>query len=221
MTGQDETQGQIRCMPDTDADRDKRLLRWAAVVAELKDGRGGSEIETVMRGSSESQCLTESAGAGGQQAVRRLRVKTAICRHQVQAHHWFERPEEDRACEALGFTADVHAEMHAIDSVEVGVPGGAEEDGVARGRSAMGVRGPVRRIVVGAKVSLYFHDAPGDDAVRRPMYQQLAEQCGSDPFRRLLKEATWKETAREANRRASRYLCALFHSLMRATTSSA
>jgi hypothetical protein len=159
VTGQDKAEGQIRCVPDADSDRHQRLLGCTAVVADLKDGCGSGEIETVMHWASKAESLAEAAGAGGKKPVRRVRGKAAICGHQIQSGDRLKCAKKNTASEALGLAANVHAEVHAIDSVEVGVTGGAEEDGIARGWSAMRVGGWIGLGVVRAKISLDLDDA--------------------------------------------------------------
>ena len=52
----------------------------------------------------------------------------------------------------------------AVDRVDVGVTGRAEEDQVARGGPAVGVRGGIGRSVVGTEIGLHLHDAAGQEA---------------------------------------------------------
>ena len=85
----------------------------------------------------------------------------------------------------------------------------------------MGVRGRIRRIVVRAEVCLRFNDAAANDAGGCAMQEQFAEQEGRHSLRWLLEEAAPQQTAGQPNRLLVCYLCALFHSLIRASTSSA
>jgi hypothetical protein len=85
----------------------------------------------------------------------------------------------------------------------------------------MRVGSRVGLLVVRTEVGLKLDDAPGDDAGRGAMDEQLTEEPGSDTLGGILKEAAGHEAAGEARRRFAGYLCALFHSLMWASTSSA
>lgn len=143
--------------------------------------------------------------------------EAAICGHEIQADDGFERAQEDTACDAFSFAADVRAEMKAVDLVEIRVSGGTEEDCVAGSESAMRMGGRIWLRVVRAEVGLDLDDAPGDDARRGAMDKQLAEEAGSDALRGVLKKTARQEATREPGRpdgRFAGYLCALFHSLM-------
>ena len=69
------------------------------------------------------------------------------------------------------------------------MPGGAEEDCVARRGSAMRVGGRVWLLVVRAEVGLDFDDAPGYDPGRSAMDEQFSKEPGSDMLGGVLKRA--------------------------------
>jgi hypothetical protein len=94
----------------------------------------------------------------------------------MEAGYGFESADEDAAGEVVGFAGDVHAEVAAVDGVDVGVPGGAEEDLIAGSGAAMGVGGRVGRGAVGAEVGFGLDDAACHFAVD----EKLAEEAWSD-----------------------------------------
>jgi hypothetical protein len=73
----------------------------------------------------------------------------------------FEGAKEDAVAArgSGGLAADVGAVVVSVDEIDVGVAGRSKEDGVARGKSAIGVGGGI----VAAKVGFGFHDASGED----------------------------------------------------------
>ena len=75
--------------------------------------------------------------------------------------------------------------------------GGAEENLVARGRPAMGVRRRIGRIVVRTEICFDFDDSAGKrgPAAGRQGNQQLAEQARGNQLRRVLEERTRQQTA--------------------------
>lgn len=189
MAGQGKAQGQIDGVADADAGRNEDLCDGEAIVADL-EGRGGPEqVQAVVRGAGESERLAEASGAAGELTGGHFLVRfggeSAIGSHLRESQNGFKGAEEDAAGLALGLAADVHAEVSAIDGVDVGVAGGAEEDAVAWGGAAMGVRRGVGRLVVRAEVSLHLHNAADDGlgAGVRHVHQQLAEQTRGDKFR--------------------------------------
>jgi hypothetical protein len=56
-------------------------------------------------------------------------------------------------------TRDVGAEVSSVDEIDVGVAGWAEEDGVARGLSTVGVGSGID----GSEIGFGFDDASGED----------------------------------------------------------
>ena len=116
--------------------------------------------------AGEAQRLASRPGPEVSSRWAALGGKAAIRGHQVHAGDRLQRAQQHAACVALGFAADVHAEVSAVDGVDIGVPGRAEENLVARSGSAMRVGGRVGRVVVRAQVGLDFDDAPGDQAGR-------------------------------------------------------
>ncbi len=204
-------------MLDSDSHCDEGILNGTAIVAHLKNRVGDGEVKTIMFGAGQIQSLAETAGTGSEQPVWCVSSEAAICGHEVQSGDWFERAEEDAAGEAFGFATDVHAEMKAVDLVDIRMSGGAEEDCVAGSETAMRMGGRIWLRVVRAEVGLDLHDAPGDDAGRGAMDEQLSQEPGSDALRGVLKKTARHEAARESGQPGNRfagYLCALFHSLM-------
>jgi hypothetical protein len=83
-----------------------------------------------------------------------------------------EGAEEDAAGSTGGFGDDVEALVDAVAEIDVGAAGRAEQDAGAGGEAAAGVSGKVG----GAKVGLYFDDAPGSLAVD----ERFAEEGAGD-----------------------------------------
>lgn len=224
MARQDKPKRQVCGVPDSDSNGDEWVLNGTTVVTHLKRRAGNCEIKAVMFGPREVQSLAEAAGARGEQPMWRVGRQAAICSHEVQPGDRFKGTEQDAAGEPFGFATDVHAEMKAVDLVDIRMPGGAEEHRVSRRWSAMRVGGRVWLLVVRTEISLDFDDASGYDPGGSAMDEQFSEQLGSDALGGVLKKAAGHEPAGEASRaddRSAGYLCVLFHSLIWASTSSA
>jgi hypothetical protein len=146
--------------------------------------------------------------------MRRVGWDVAICRHKVDPGDRFKRAQQNGAGEARGFATDVHAEVKAVNLVDVRMSSGAKEDlGAGRGPS-MRMGSAIRLRVVGPEVGFELDDASDDDARRRAMDEQFSEEPGTDELGGTLKKAAGHQAAGQANRRFAGYLCALFHSLM-------
>ena len=116
--------------------------------------------------------------------------EVAIAGHLRDAHDGFEGADEHAAGKAVLFATDIHAEVLAIDGVDVGVAGGTEEDLIARSGSAVRVRGGVRNGVVRSEIGFDFDDTASDRAARGLMNEQFAEEARRDQLRwRLVKAA--------------------------------
>ena len=83
---------------------------------------------------------------------------------------------------------NVQAEVHAVNRIDISVPGQPEQHLVARRWSAMCVRRRVRRIVVRAEIRLHLHNPAGDDSCRAAMDKQLAQQSRRNQLRAVRKE---------------------------------
>src|SRR5205085_4505919 len=83
-----------------------------------------------------------------------------------------ERAHQDRLGEALGTGDEVQAVVHAVDEVDVRVPGGAVHDGGPGGEPAPGVGGPVG----GTAVGLDLHQPAPAGATVHLADDQLAQE---------------------------------------------
>lgn len=185
-----------------DADPRSRhgLLHRESIIANLEAGAGRGEIEAVVAGADDGERLAEAAGAR-----RELRgeaagqgtgpVKAAVADHLLDSRDWLQGTNEHATGLAFGFAGDVHAEVAAVDGVDVGVTGVAEEDFVARSGATMGVGSGVDGVVVGAKVGFDLDDAAGDYALIGLVNQDLAEQAGGDEGGEVFEELPGEEFA--------------------------
>ena len=104
---------------------------------------------------------TEQAGAAGPAS---------------QVFHRFHRAQQDGGSMALAFRHDIHAEIHAVNEINVGMSGRAEHDLRPRGPSP----GGMRREIVLAQVSLDFHNFSDARDAAGPVYEQLSRQFAGD-----------------------------------------
>lgn len=68
MTAQDEAERQVDGVPDTNAHGDVGVGIGVAVIEQLQSRGWVGKVEAVVRGPGESQCLAQTAGAGGELA---------------------------------------------------------------------------------------------------------------------------------------------------------
>src|SRR5579871_2267159 len=153
--------------------------------------------------------------------MRGIWREATIVRHQVDSGDRVEPTEQQSPGQAVGLAAYVHAEVLPVDGVDVGMARGAKEDQRSRGGSAVRMSGGVGRIVVGTEVGLDFDNPSGDYAFLCSMDEQFTEQQRRNALGGVLEEAARNEAAGETRGSARCYLCFLFHSLIRASTSSA
>lgn len=125
--------------------------------------------------------------------MRGTRREAAILRHAVETGYRFESTEQHASGKAIGLAADVHAVVHAVDGVDIGMAGGTEEDLVPRRGSAMRVGGGIGRVVVRAEIGLDLDDASGDQAMFGLVDEELAEEFGSDELGAAFEEAAGEQ----------------------------
>src|SRR5258708_173372 len=99
-------------------------------------------------------------------------------RHGLQAFDGIERAKEDASGFAIGEAGEVEAVVHAIDEVDVGEAGRAEEHCVAWGPANEGVSGRI----VGAHVGFDLRDAPDETLSTETANDELAEQSAGHDF---------------------------------------
>ena len=142
-------------MADADARGGFNAARGEAVLGEGESGAGEGKVEAVVSGAGDGHGLAEASGAGGEQARTGIGRKVAAAGHGGESGDGFEGADEDAAGFAVRLAGDIEAVIHAIDEVNVGMAGRAEEDSIAGGFSGEGVGGRV----VGAEVGFDFDDA--------------------------------------------------------------
>ena len=111
------------------------------------------------------------------------------CAIRSSPFHRLERAQQHAGPLALRLAGKIHAEMHAVDEVDVGEPGRPEQHRVARRLAGKGVRGGI----VEAEVGLHLDNAAGE-AFGLPAragarlvtpHQQFAEQAARDHVGRV------------------------------------
>ena len=171
MVGENEAEGPVDGLLDADAGSDEGRCDREAVIANLERGVRVGEVDAVVGGADEAEGLAEAAGSGGKLAGepvgKRLRLRTgevegAVAGHLLNAGDGLEGAQKDAAGLAFCFAGDVHAEVAAVDGVDVGVAGVAEENQIARSGTAMGMGCGVGRGVMGAEIGFGFNDATDD-----------------------------------------------------------
>lgn len=193
VAGDGEAEGPVDGVADADAGSDEGVGEAEAVVADLQGRAGTGGIEAVVGGAGEAEGLAETAWAGGDQTRGRAGLEAAVGEHLLDSGDGLKGAEEDAAGLARDFTAEVHAEVHSVDGVDVSVAGGTEEDLVARRGTAEGVGGRVRRGVVRAEIGFDFYDAAGQLAVGSAVDEELAEETWGDELGRVFEEGAGEE----------------------------
>ena len=115
--------------------------------------------------------------------------KAAEIGHGFEAVDWIESTDEDSACFAGKVRGDVEAVVHAVDEVDVGVSGWAEEYCVA-GSEAAGCMGSG---IGEAQVGFDFGDAASEAFAFAMADQEFAEEGSGDGVGRAGVEASWEE----------------------------
>jgi hypothetical protein len=134
--------------------------------------------------------LREASGAGGQfeeVGVASYGVASSFG-HPVNAGERFEGADQDASGLAFGFAGDIEAVVIAIDEIDIGVTGRAEEDGVAGGASD----GGVGRGVVCAEISFHFDDAAREVNLLVGADEEFTEKIAGDAARIAGKEGAGK-----------------------------
>src|SRR5947209_8681668 len=129
-----------------------------AIVGDLDGGVGRGDVEVVGVFAGDVESLTEAAGASGEEFGFGVVGKASEIGHGFEAVDWIESPDEDSAWFAGKMRGDVETVVHAIDEIDVGAAGWAEEDSVVWSESTGGVRGGIGE----AEVGLDLGDAAGE-----------------------------------------------------------
>ncbi len=162
---------------------------WAeAVVEDAEGGFGAGDVDVVF-GEGDAQGLAETAGAGAEELRLYGDGEAAEARHRFKACNGLEGADEDAAGLAFGLAGEVEAVVHAVDEVDVGESGRAEEDGVAGGLADEAVGGWVGE----AEVGFDFGDAAGEALAVEGAGDELAEEVARDYFGGVEIEAAGQE----------------------------
>ena len=190
MVRQGETQRPIHRVLDADARRYQYFPDPEAVVAQLQRGGGVKQIQAIVAQAREPKGLAQAAGARGELAGGRAWFNAAIQGHLLQARlsYWLQRTQQHASCLSLGLTRDVHAEVTAVDHINIRMTRGAKEDAISRRGAAMGVGSRVRRIVMRTQIGFRLNNPPGKQTNTSAVHQHLSQQPRSYPLRRRLKE---------------------------------
>ena len=144
--------------------------------------RAAGDVDAVV-GSCDRQRQRQFAGAVGQ--VFGLSRRRAPLPHQLDSCNRFQRANQHAARRAFGLGHQVEALVHAVDEVDVGVAGRAEDHAGAIGQAARGMR----RQVVPAQVGFGLDD----DARGAPVHQDLAQQVARNVYGGPQVEGSWKD----------------------------
>lgn len=240
MAGKQEPQRPIDRMRNADSGRYLDFCNRESIVAQLQRRRGVEQVEAVMCLTGESQSQTEAAGPRCELTDIDIRRKAAIPCHLCRAEpaYRLECAQQDAPSSSLRLARHIHAEVAAINCIHISVSGLAKHDQIAGSGAAMRVGCRIRRIVVRTQVCLHFNNPARDWSCVRVADQQLSKQTRSYVFRRCCKKPSLHQPAGCASltraaiggpRRVRNmptgalptHFCCLFHSLIRASTSSA
>jgi hypothetical protein len=109
--------------------------------------------------------------------------------HGLDAVDGGDGTDEDSAGLAGEMGGCVEAVVHAVDEVDVGAAGWAEEREVVGGEATVGVRGGVGE----AEVGFDFGDATGEALAVEIADEELAEEGSGDDFGGAGVEGSWEE----------------------------
>lgn len=177
VAGNGEPQRQFGSMTDTYSRGDLRRCAVEAVVAKLKRRFFAEQIEAVVGGTSDIERLAEQPGATCEFTGWRGGRQFAIECHGFEAKQGFKGADEDASGHAFRLAGDIHTKVHAIDEIDIGVPGLAEHyavsvcDAAKAVRCRVGGRGDVR-----SQIGLNLDYASGKPACFGPMGEELTEQ---------------------------------------------
>ncbi len=113
-----------------------------------RGGSGAGYVEAVF-GQGDTEGLAETAGSGAEEIWFGGGGEAAEAGHGFEAGDGLEGADEDSSGLAVGLAGEVEAVVHAVDEVDVGEAGRAEEYRVARGLADEGVGGWVGEAEVG------------------------------------------------------------------------
>ncbi len=115
-------------MTDADAGCDDDASDRRAIVTQLERRCGIKEVKAIVDGAGNAERLTKPAGAAGKPGQRGSGGEAAIVGHGIKAGERLKRAEQDTAGASRGLAGDIHAEVAAIDRVDIGVRGRPKEN---------------------------------------------------------------------------------------------
>jgi len=181
VSGDDESPLIERSAGDVDAGRGRDLGPGAPVVGDQEIAGGRAEILGIVPGAGDGERLGEASGARGEKAelggtgiVRE--GESAVGGHLRQSADGFEGAEKDASGVSRRLATDVGAEVVSVDEIDVSMAGRAEEDGVAGGESAVGVRAGIGE----SEIGFGFNDASGKEDAFIAADEKFAEEFASD-----------------------------------------
>src|ERR1700683_1155787 len=106
------------------------LSRAKAFVSNPQAGGGGSKIAAVVADAGDAEGFGQASRAAGELAKvgEGLQCEVASPRHFLDAEERFEGAEQNRARLAFALAGNVQAVVVAVDEIDVGVAGRAEQD---------------------------------------------------------------------------------------------
>ena len=153
ISGDQVTQGALGGLRDADARGDDYAVDTIAVIDDAEIGARAGQDLSVVALACDSQGFRQAAGAGGDFLARRksldfgpyFYLDASRLRHPLEACHWLQSAEQDASGHAVGKAGDIQAVVIAVDEVDLGAAGRAEENSVAR---RLPCRGVCSRIVL-------------------------------------------------------------------------
>ena len=162
----------------------------SAVVDDLDGGVGCGQVEVVGVFAGDVEGLAEAAGASGEEFGFGIGCKASEVGHGLDAVDGGDGADEYSASLAGEMGGGVEAVVHAVDEVDVGAAGWAEEGEVIGGEAAIGVRGGVGE----AEVGLDLGDAAGEALAVEIADEEFAEESSGDDFGGAGVEGFWEES---------------------------
>ena len=172
-------QRQLGGFGDPDPGTFRDVTRATAIVTDPEaTGRRG-EIQTVVASARNAEGFREPAGAAGESGkiAGTLQLNFPGTRHCSSARQRLQGAEKDASSLSLGFAGDVEAVVVAVNEINIGVTGRAEQYGIAQSPAG----GGVSRRIVEAEVSFDFHDAGSEFGGAGFAEQDLAEKLSRYP----------------------------------------
>ena len=147
-------------------------MRAEAVVHDEEIGLWAGQVFFVVAFARDAEGFGQASGAAGQfsQVAGLVNLDISGQRHLLDPGDWLEGAEQHASGFSVGQAGDVEKIMIAVDEVNVSKAGRPEEDEVAGGASAEGMRGGITL----AEIGFHFHDPRGQEPSLLAPHQDLA-----------------------------------------------